>query len=96
VFGQSKSKILKDTIDFLLEEVEQAGFKINGIYLGRQFFTVEVINYLQEKQLPFIMRCVLRGRCICIRNLFVGMKSNSTLYTMHSMDLKPPSKPISW
>jgi len=54
-FGQSKSKILKDTIDFILEEVEQTGFKIKGLYLDRKFFTVEVINYLQEKQLPFIM-----------------------------------------
>jgi len=85
VFGQSKSKILKDTIDFLLEKVEQIGFKIKEIYLDRKLFTVEVINYLQEKQLPFIMSCVLRGRCGGIRNLFVGRKSYSTRYTMHSM-----------
>jgi len=75
VFGQSKSKILKDTIDFLLEKVDQTGFKINGIYLGRQFFTVEVINYLQEKQLPFTLPRVLKGRSGGIRNLFFGRKS---------------------
>jgi len=60
VFGQSKSKILKDTIDFLLEEVEQTGFKIKGLYLDRKFFTVEVINYLQEKQTFYHALCFKR------------------------------------
>ena len=81
-----KGESLTDTIDFLLEEVEQAGFKIKGLYLDRQFFTVEVINYLHEKQLPFIMPCVPRGRSGGIRNLFVGRKSYSAQYTMHSKD----------
>jgi len=51
------------------------GFKIKGLYLDREFFTVEVINYLQERNTPFIIPCVLRGRSGGIRNLFVGRKS---------------------
>jgi len=39
---------LKDTIDFLLNEVEKDGLKIKEILLDRQFFTVDVINYLQR------------------------------------------------
>jgi len=57
-----KGESSKGTIDFILDEVEQPGFKIKELYLNREFFTVEVINYLQETQLPFIMHCVLRGR----------------------------------
>ena len=81
-----KGESLTDVIGFLLEEVEEAGFKIKGLYLDRQFFTVDVINYLQGREIPFIMPCVLRGRSGGIRNLFVGRKSYSTHYTMHSKE----------
>jgi len=91
-----KGESSKYTIDFLLDEVEQPGFKIKELYLDREFFTVEVMKYLHEKQLPFTMPCVLRGRCGGIRILFVGRKSYSTRYTMHYKDVKPHSKPISW
>lgn len=77
---------LKDTIDFLIKEVKGCGLKIKSIYLDRQFFTVEVIKYLQKKEIPFIIPCVLRGRSGGIRNLLVGRKSYSTEYTMHSGD----------
>lgn len=79
-----KEETLKDTINFLLKEVESTGFKIKGLYMDREFFTVKVINYLQERKTPFIMPCVLRGRSGGIRNLFIGRKSYSTQYTMHS------------
>lgn len=69
-----QGETLKDTIDFLLEEVESIGFKIKGLYLDREFFTVDVINYLQERNTPFIIPCVKRGRSGGIRNLFVGRK----------------------
>jgi len=75
---------LTDTIDFLIKEVEQTGFKIKEIYLDREFFTVEVINYLPKGKY-LLPCCVLRGRCGSIRNLFVGRKSCSTEYTMHYM-----------
>ena len=81
-----QGETLKDTIDFLLEEVESIGFKIKGLYLDREFFTVDVINYLQERNTPFIIPCVKRGRSGGIRNLFVGRKSYSTEYTMRSGD----------
>jgi len=69
-----QGETLKDTINFLLREVESMGFKIKGLYLDREFFTVEVINYLQKRKTPFIIPCVLRGRSGGIRNLFVGME----------------------
>jgi putative transposase len=75
---------LKDTIDFLLNEVEKAGFKIKELLLDREFFTVDVIKYLQDRKTSFIIPCVKRGRSGGIRNLFVGRKSYSTKYTMRS------------
>jgi len=45
-----QGETLKDTINFLLREVESMGFKIKGLYLDREFFTVEVINYLQKRK----------------------------------------------
>jgi len=83
-----KGETLKDTIDFLIKEIESVGFKIKGIYLDREFFTVEVINYLQKRKTPFIMPCVMRGRSGGIRDLFIGRKSYSTQYTMHSKKWK--------
>ena len=83
-----KGETLKDTIDFLIKEIESVGFKIKGIYLDREFFTVEVINYLQKRKTPFIMPCVMRGRSGGIRDLFIGRKSYSTQYTMHSKNGK--------
>jgi len=77
---------LKDTIDFLLKEVESVGLKIKRLYLDREFFTINVINYLQERQTSFIMPCVMRGRSGGIRKLFVGRKSYSTEYTMRSLE----------
>ena len=79
-----KGETLKDTIDFLIKEIETFGFKIKGLYLDREFFTVEVINYLQKRKTPFIIPCVIRGRSGGIRDLFIGRKSYSTQYTMHS------------
>lgn len=79
-----KGEDLTDVIAFLLNEVEEAGFEVRGLYLDKQFYTVEVINYLQGREIPFIIPCAPRGRSGGIRNLFAGKKSYSTPYTMHS------------
>jgi len=79
-----KGESVTDVIAFVLNEVEEAGFKVRGLYLDKQFFTVPVINYLQGMEIPFIIPCVPRGRSGGIRNLFGGKKSYSTQYTMHS------------
>jgi putative transposase len=81
-----KGETLKDTIDFLINEIETNGFKIKGLYLDKQFFTVKVINYLINRKTPFIIPCVKRGPSGRIRKLFKGKKSYSTEYTMHSKE----------
>ncbi|MBM4241501.1 MAG: hypothetical protein FJ150_07580 [Euryarchaeota archaeon] len=85
---------LKDTINFLLKEIESVGLKIKGLYLDREFSTVEVINHLQEKQTPFIMPCIPRGRSGGIRNLFKGEKATpQNIQCVHRKE-KPPFKSI--
>ena len=79
-----KRDTLKDTVDFLIKEIESIGFKIKTLYLDREFYSVEVINYLIDRNTSFIMPVVKRGSKGGIRNLLKGNKSYSTEYTMRS------------
>lgn len=81
-----KEESLKSSIDFLIKQVLGCGLKIKSLYLDREFFTVDMINHLQKRKIPFIIPCVLRGRSGGIRNLLVGRESYSTQYTMRSKD----------
>ena len=79
-----RGESLTGVIEFLLNEVADAGFSVKGLYLDRQFYTVDVINYLQDKKIPFIIPCALRGKGEGMRELFTGRKSYSTEYTARS------------
>jgi len=81
-----KGETLKDTIDFLINEIQTNGFKIKGLYLDKEFYTVAVINHLKNKKIPFIIPCVMRGPSGGIRKLLKGKKSYSTEYTMCSKE----------
>ena len=81
-----KGDTLKDTVDFLIKEIQSIGFKIRTLYLDREFYTVEVIDYLISMDAPFIIPCVKRGPSGGIRKLLTGKKSYSTEYTMRSKD----------
>ena len=79
-----KCEKLTDVIDFLLGEASATGLKIQCLFLDREFYNIDVINHLKERDIPFIMPCVRRGRSGGIRRLFVGKKSYSTEYIMRS------------
>ncbi|MFQ5816265.1 MAG: ISH3 family transposase [Candidatus Hydrothermarchaeaceae archaeon] len=81
-----KGEGLTSVIDFLLGEVAGAGLKVQGLLLDKEFCTVPVINHLRERDIPFIIPCVLRGRSGGIRKLFTSRKSYATEYTMKSKD----------
>jgi putative transposase len=70
-----KGDNLKDTVDFLINETETNGFKIKGLYLDKEFYTVNVINYLQNRKTPFIIPYLKRRSSGGIRNLFKGKKN---------------------
>ncbi|MFQ5801222.1 MAG: ISH3 family transposase [Candidatus Hydrothermarchaeales archaeon] len=71
-------------IEYLLAKVEEAKLRIKSLFLDRCFYSVPVINYLQAKQVSFIIPCITRGRSGGIRRLFKGRKSYATMYTMRS------------
>jgi len=71
-------------IDFLLDEITGAGLRLGRLYLDREFYTIDVINHLKARGVPFIIPCVARGKSGGIRALLKGRKSYSTTYTMRS------------
>lgn len=79
-----KGETLTGVIDFLLGEITGAGLKAGRLYLDREFYTIDVINYLKDREIPFIIPCVARGKSGGIRALLKGRKSYSTTYTMRS------------
>jgi putative transposase len=79
-----KGEELTDVIDFLLAEASGSGLKVRSLFLDREFYNIEVINHLQEKDIPFIIPCVARGKSGGIRRLLRGRKSYSTEYAMRS------------
>ncbi|MDR2624203.1 MAG: hypothetical protein LBC39_06525 [Methanobrevibacter sp.] len=65
---------------------EVMDLKLKDFYPDREFFTVEVINYLKNRKIPFIIPCVKRRRSGGIRKLLKGRKSYSTENTMCSKE----------
>jgi putative transposase len=62
-----KGETLKGTVDFLINEIESVGFKIKGLYIDKEFYSVEVLNYLTNRKISFTIPCVNRGHSGGIR-----------------------------
>lgn len=83
---------LTDILQRLLASFFQLGLELECLLLDRQFFTVQVIRYLQRKGYPFIMPVILRGKNdpLCpggTRALVAGKsKGYRTSYTMRSQE----------
>ncbi|MDR2830104.1 MAG: hypothetical protein LBB45_03550 [Methanobrevibacter sp.] len=76
-----KGETLKDTVDFLIKEIEANGFKIKTLFLDREFYTVDVINYLQNRENIFYHAlCEKRTPVGGIRNLLTGKKLFYRIY----------------
>lgn len=83
-----KDDELVEVIDYLIAQVTVAGLKVGRLYLDRGFYTIDVINHLKEKGVPFIIPCIARGKTGGIRRLLKGGRSYSTNYTMRSVEKK--------
>lgn len=53
---------LVDVLERLLLRLGERGLLIKTLLLDRQFFTVDVLEYLQSCLIPFVMPLVLRGK----------------------------------
>ncbi len=56
------AKGLELIVTALLEQVKQSGIRIRTLLLDRGFYSAEVIACLQDKQIPFVMPALKRGR----------------------------------
>jgi hypothetical protein len=56
--GDSMAKV----VESLLAAVAQSGVRVRKVLLDRGFFSVAVMRLLQEKNLPFLMPVMFRGR----------------------------------
>lgn len=52
----------QDVVRDLLRQVRKAGVKVRLLLLGRGFYSVGVIRYLQAARCPFLMPAIRRGR----------------------------------
>ena len=57
-----KGEPLKETLQRLLKQVRSLGVKIRFLLLDREFYSVNVIRYLQASRTPFLMPVAHRGR----------------------------------
>lgn len=78
---------LPDVLNRLRQRLRQMGVKTKLLLLDRQFFTVEIIDLLQQQRQPFIIPVILRGKREPpggTRVLVVMRSSHWTRYTMKS------------
>lgn len=77
-------------LDQILRLVKDQGIEIKCLYLDRAFFAAEVIRYLQERDIRFLMPAIVRGKKGGTRALIKGRKSQTTLYMMRSSRTRVP------
>jgi putative transposase len=60
--AQTRCMTLADLARELLRQVRAAGIPVRFLVLDREFYSVEVIRYLQAARMPFLMPVVCHGR----------------------------------
>ena len=68
---ESMVKVMKR----LLAQIRKIGLKIKHLLLDRAFFTVPVMQFLQEEKLPFLMPVMFRGRYSKKRSKATGLRA---------------------
>ena len=57
----TKGEAMKDVVQRLLKQARSVGIKTRLVLLGRGFYSVDVLRYLQAARQPFLMPVVIRG-----------------------------------
>jgi hypothetical protein len=73
---------LTHVLGCLLKRLDELDVSVGCLYLDRGFYTIEVINYLKKRKIPFVMPVVCRGRSGGVRKILKTKKSYTTEYTM--------------
>lgn len=72
-------------IEGLLKRLEALNIRVGCLFLDRGFYTIDVINYLKARRIPFVMPVVCRGRSGGVRRLLQTKRSYTTEYVMRNL-----------
>ncbi len=78
----SREEMLVEVVEALLDTVRDRGVEIACLFLDRGFYSIEVINCLKVRGIPFLMPVVSRGRSGGVRKLLEAKRSYTTTYTL--------------
>jgi len=78
--GDSTTEVLQR----LTAKIQTLGIQIRRLLLDRGFAGIDVLDYLQQEQIPALIACPIRGKHGGTRALCQGRKSYRTQYTFRS------------
>lgn len=84
LYSVQKGEALQDIVRWLLNRLKTLGIRLKCAYLDKAFCSVPVLKVLQRRRLRFIVPMPVRGKSGGVRNLFKGLASYKTTYTLTS------------
>lgn len=81
-----KSDTMLKILRRLFKRLDVLGIQIKKVYLDKGFYSVAVIRFLKERDLPFIIPAITRKHG-GVSKLFTGHASYSTSYTLRNQKL---------
>lgn len=81
-----KSDTMLKILRRLFKRLDVLNLRIKKVYLDKGFYSIGVIRFLKERDLPFIIPARTRKKG-GVSNLFVGRASYSTSYTLRNQTL---------
>ncbi len=75
---KDKSKV--DYLTYFIDLINELNFNIKVLFLDREFYTVDVFEFLQDQKIPHITPVVRRGDKM--KKLLIGKKARSAEYVL--------------
>lgn len=87
VLPVEKDKSLVEYLSYFIDLIKKLDFKIKVLCLDREFYSIDVFEFLQNNDVPYIVPVIKRGEQM--KQILKGNKARSTQYVM-----KNPKKKI--
>lgn len=86
VLPVEKNKTKVDYLRYFIDCIKKLNFKAKVLCLDREFYSVDVFEFLQNKKIPHITPVVRRGKKI--KKMLIGRKARNAQYTMKNSEKK--------
>jgi putative transposase len=86
VLPVEKDKTKVDYLTYFINLINKLNFKIKVLCLDREFYSADVFEFLQRKEIPHITPVVRKGKVI--QQLVIGRKARSAEYVMKNSHKK--------